>query len=69
VRNLGQPMFVGVSNDLRNAWQASQFLGRTLGVAAGDNDPRSRIFAMDPPHRRPGILVCWRRDRAGIQDH
>src|SRR5215469_11390585 len=61
-------MLVRVANDLGNAGQTRQLVGRALRVTAGHDDSRLWVFTMDAPDGGTGVLIGGRGHCAGVED-
>ena len=61
-------VLVGISDDQADARQSGQLFRSALGIAAGDQNLRGRVLAMDPPDGGAHVLIGRRGDRAGVQD-
>ncbi len=72
VRSTGEQIgdfgFVGIAHHPFDAGQRGQLIGRALGIAAGDENARLRIFAMDAAHGLAHVFVGERSDGAGVQN-
>lgn len=53
---------------MRHARQGRDFLGGSLGIAAGQNDFALRVPPPDSPDGSPGVLFGGGRDRTRIQN-
>ena len=81
IADLDLPVIIRGGNEFRNArlvriphhqahaFERGQFLRRTLRVAAGDQDARARLLAMDAPDHLPHFVIRGRGDGAGVQHH
>ena len=58
-----------VANDPAHALYRRQFSGSTLRIAAGNQNLRIGVIAMQTPDLAPRIYVSAARHRAGIEHH
>ena len=65
---IGNRILVRVPDDPGHAGQSRDFLRRTLRVAAGDDDARVGLRAMDAADGLAKLVVGGRGDGAGVQD-
>ncbi len=66
VRDLG---FVRIADHPLHPGQRREFRRRPLRIAAGDQDPRRWILAVDAADGLPHVVIGRRSDGAGVQDH
>ncbi len=52
-----------------HAFERGQFLRRALRIAAGDQNPRARLLAMNAPDHLAHFVIRGRRHGASIQHH
>ena len=65
---IGNRILVRIADDQSHAGQSGDFLRRALRVAAGDDDARLGLRAMDAADGLAKLVVGGRGDGAGVQD-
>ncbi len=60
---------VRIAHHQAHAFERRQFLRRALRVAAGDQNARARLLAMDTPDHLPHFIVRGCGHGAGVQHH
>ena len=66
--DIGNPLLFGVAGDESDASDLGDLLRGPLGVAAGDQDGRRRVFPDRPTDELAGLAVRSAGDRAGVDD-